>query len=133
MDKWIDAREERPGDSGDVLVCTHTGHRRRAYYSQSLRHWYACCYRDEHDQIMDDVAYWMPLPNPPELIPAERFGDLWLSINHIAAMAGARNYLPQFKWKAEIMAIVEAMMLYLDQGGYLAPTAYEIAQGEEPT
>ena len=64
---WISVKDRLPEKSGDVLVCCGK-HNSRTSLSYSCRH-HAFnafdCLPDAENKI-DDVKYWMPLPEPPK-------------------------------------------------------------------
>ena len=61
---WVDAEKQQPTEEGSYLVCTKNGAVTTArYYTAKITHCGAR--RPAEWQGNRDVAYWMPMPEPP--------------------------------------------------------------------
>jgi len=51
-----------------VLICTMLNHVAEAYFDKDKEVWYLAQthWTDASDGSIDDVSYWMPLPEPPK-------------------------------------------------------------------
>lgn len=68
--KWISADQAMPPQDGVYLVCTRKGAVTTAHFYPA--HQFSNgVYKPAEWQGNRDVAYWMPLPEPPELQPPE--------------------------------------------------------------
>lgn len=67
---WISADQALPPQDGVYLVCTRKGAVTTAHFYPAHQFSNGVCKPAEW-QGNRDVAYWMPLPEPPELQPPE--------------------------------------------------------------
>jgi len=68
MSEWISVNDRIPSDGCSVLVYwddEQNGHSCRVatWWSDERKFGYPCC---GHRKALDDVDYWMPLPEPPK-------------------------------------------------------------------
>lgn len=56
---WVDAEKQPPTEEGSYLVCTKNG------AVTTARYYSPCAIRPAEWQGNRDVAYWMPMPEPP--------------------------------------------------------------------
>jgi hypothetical protein len=67
MGEWIKCSERMPEETGDIIVCCFDGIVMSGIsYSRSKGFFIAALEYDD-DEPIDDVVYWMPLPEPPEV------------------------------------------------------------------
>lgn len=66
---WVDAEKQPPTEEGSYLVCTKNG------AVTTARYYSPCAIRPAEWQGNRDVAYWMPMPEPPVPVqpPAVRY------------------------------------------------------------